>query len=334
MSTKSQVLYFLNENLNRWVSGQELADRLGLSRNSVWKAVQKLQEQGYPVKSLPRKGYRMTKASDILSKDLISTHLEYPCQIHIYDKLDSTNNMAKEIRDCTIPQIILADEQTAGRGRLGRSFHSPAGKGLYMSIVFKPDFGLERALLTTATIALAACEAIFNVTGLNPKIKWVNDLYLNGKKISGILTEAESGLETGNMEKIIVGIGINCFEGSFPEDLKDTADYLRNPPKAFTRNDLAAAIINSFFQRMENFNQIHLIREYRAKSFILGEQILIYNPAVARAMGRSDDRLHEGIKARAIDIDENGGLVVEYMEGTKMRTMETLTTGEITVRKA
>ena len=169
-----------------------------------------------------------------------------------------------------------------------------------MSFAFCPQLELSQAMLVTTMTAVAVCRALESLTGLHPKIKWVNDIYLNEKKLCGILTEAETNFETGEIQKIIVGIGINCFEdAAMPPELREVATFL----------------------------------DYRARSFILGQQILIFNPAIARAIGRPDNRLSEGIRARAIDIDENGGLVVEYLEGTKSRQMETLSTGEITVRK-
>ncbi|MBR5229430.1 MAG: biotin--[Firmicutes bacterium] len=206
--------------------------------------------------------------------------------------------------------------------------------GLYMSIAFKPDFGLDRAMLTTAMSAVAAARAIEHVSGLRTRIKWVNDIYLGEKKVCGILTEAESNFETGLIEKIIVGVGINCFQVPFPEELSTIATHLENPIRQFSRNELAAAFANEFFDMLKNFDKKSMLLEYRTRSFILGEQILIFNPAVARSIGRPENRLAEGIRARAIDIDENGGLVVEFLEGRRSREMETLTTGEITVRKA
>ena len=333
MSTKLSLLELLTSNTG-YLSGQEIADQLGISRNSVWKAVKKLQEQGYKIESMPSRGYRLVNTDDILSPDYLRENINHPCKITILEKTDSTNNQAKALSDLSVPHIVLANEQTGGRGRLGRSFHSPAGTGLYMSIAFCPDFGLDRAMLTTAMSAVAAARAIEQVTGLNPKIKWVNDIYINGKKACGILTEAESNFETGRIDKIIVGIGVNCFEASLPEELKDIATYLENPPKEFSRNQLAAAIANEFFDMLANFDKVQMLREYKARSFILGEQIMIFNPAIARSIGRPESRLNEGIRARAIDIDENGGLVVEFLEGRRSREMETLTTGEITVRKA
>lgn len=333
MSTKLTLLQILSENSGRYVSGQELADILGISRNSVWKAANKLKQQGYNIESMPGTGYRLISASDILSQDYMRENITHPCRIQVFEKVDSTNNVAKQITDCSIPQIIVANEQTGGRGRLGRSFYSPAGTGLYITIAFKPSFGLDRAMLTTAAAAVVVCRAIEKVSGLRPKIKWVNDVYLGEKKLCGILTEAESNFETGTIEKIIVGIGINCFKSSVPEELAETVGFMENPPRDFSRNELAAAIANEFFETMEHFDKPALLREYKTRSFILGEQIRIFNPAIARSMGLSPEKEKEGIKARAIDIDENGGLVVEFLEGRRSREMETLTTGEITIRK-
>ena len=188
-------------------------------------------------------------------------------------------------------------------------------------------------MLTTAAAAVVVCRAIEKVSGLRPKIKWVNDIYLGEKKLCGILTEAESNFETGTIEKIIVGIGVNCFKASVPEELVDTVAFMENPSKNFSRNELAVAIANEFFDVMEHFDKQALLREYKARSFILGEQIRIFNPAIARSMGMPPAKEKEGIRARAIDIDENGGLVVEFLEGRRSREMETLTTGEITIRK-
>lgn len=333
MSTKLNLLALLNENKGRFTSGQELADSLGVSRNSVWKAVKALQDQGYNIKSLPSTGYKLLDESDVLSPDYIKENLKSPCKVHIFDRIDSTNNYAKTLDCSQMPQLIISDEQTKGRGRLGRDFFSPSSSGLYMSIAFKPDFGLDQAMLITTTVAVAVCRAMERVSGLKPKIKWVNDIYLNGKKICGILTEAESNFEIGQIEKIIVGVGINCFEGKMPEELQDIASYMKNPSRKFSRNELAVEITNEFFGILQDFDRFRIVREYKSKSMILGEQILIFNPAIAKKIGRPDSRLNEGIRARAIDIDDNGGLVVEYLEGRLSREMETLTTGEVTIRK-
>lgn len=333
MSTKLTLLELLSEREGQFFSGQELADRLGLSRNSIWKAANKLREQGYSIESMAGTGYRLKNTEDIISEDYLRENISYPCKITVLEKTVSTNNDAKALEVWDTPCIIVADEQTGGRGRLGRSFFSPAGKGLYMSIAFRPDFQLDRAMLTTTMSAVAVCRAIEKVSGLHPKIKWVNDIFLNDKKICGILTEAESNFENGMIDKIIVGIGVNCFESFFPEEINEIATYIQNPLRNFSRSELCAAIVNEFFNLMNNFNKTTMIREYKSKSFILGEKIMIYNRAVARTLGRPAEREADGIKARAIDIDENGGLVVEFLEGRRSREMDTLTTGEISIRK-
>lgn len=333
MSTKLTILQVLSENSGRYVSGQELADILGISRNSVWKAANKLKKQGYNIGSMSGTGYRLINSGDILSEDYLRENISHPCRIQVLEKVDSTNNVAKTLSDCSTPRIIISNEQTGGRGRLGRGFYSPAGTGLYMTITFKPSFGLDRAMLTTASAAVAVCRAIEKVSGLRPNIKWVNDIYLGGKKLCGILTEAESNFETGTIEKIIVGVGVNCFPASVPEELTDIMAFMENPPREFSRNQLAVAIANEFFSTIDHFDKPAMLRDYKSRSFILGQQIRIFNPAVARSMGLSPQKEKEGIKARAIDIDENGGLVVEFLEGRRSRQMETLTTGEITIRK-
>ena len=333
MSTKTELLALLNEKNGDFISGQEIASRLGVSRNAIWKAINSLKEQGFEIESLAGVGYRLAAGRDIISKDVLDEEIKYPCKIQVFDRLDSTNNYAKKAPASEVPRLIIASEQTAGRGRLGRSFYSPAEKGVYMSLAFEPDFDLDKSLFVTTVAAVAACRAIEDATGLHPKIKWVNDIYLDGKKLAGILTEAESNFESGKIQKIIVGVGINCFSCELPDEIKDIATCLTDPAGDFSRNKLIAAFCNHFFERLDNFDQPKIIREYKSRSFIIGEPILIFNPAIARQIGRSDDRLNEGIRARAIDIDENGGLVVEFMEGRRSRQMQTLTSGEISIRK-
>lgn len=329
MSTKLKILEIFNQRGSQYVSGQELADILNVSRNSVWKAIKKLQEQGFNIDSKSGVGYRLSQISDLLSEEYIRENVSFPCKVHVFDKIGSTNDYAKEIEKLSCPHIILADEQTKGRGRMGRSFYSPPASGLYMSVVFRPDFEISKAMLITTISALAVCQAFEEVAGVGPKIKWVNDIYMSEKKVCGILTEAESNLESGTMDKIIIGIGINCFLQRFPDELKDKAAFIENPKKEFSRSQLAASIINNIFSLINNFDKRKLLMEYKSRSMILGKQILLY--------GSSYSALPEhggtGVKARAIDIDENGGLVVEYMEGRHAREMATVTSGEVTVRK-
>ena len=333
MSTKLTLLEVLNQNTNTYLSGQQLADQLGISRNAVWKAIKKLQDQGFTIETKAGTGYRLKEQSDIITKDYLTENLKVPCRIQLHDVLDSTNRVARELELSDIaetPHLIIANEQTKGRGRLGRSFWSPPSTGLYMTLAFRPNFGLDKAMLITVIAAVAVCRAMDEVTGIRPKIKWVNDIYIGEKKVCGIMTEAQSNFETGNIDKIILGIGVNCFEAALPEDIADTATHIVNPKKEFTRAQLAAAIVNHFFACLAEPDTGRLVREYKTRSFILGEQIMVYNTITGQS---PDKNTSGGIRARAIDIDSNGGLVVEYMEGRRVREMETITTGEVSIRK-
>ena len=172
MSTKLTLLEVLNQNTNRYLSGQQLADQLGVSRNAVWKAMKKLQEQGFVIESKAGTGYRLKEQSDILTKDYLEEHLTMPCRIQIHEVLDSTNRAARELDAADVadkPHLILANEQTKGRGRLGRSFWSPPSSGLYMTLAFRPDFGLDKAMLITTFAAVAVCRAMEEVTGVSGK---------------------------------------------------------------------------------------------------------------------------------------------------------------------
>ena len=157
----------------------------------------------------------------------------------------------------------------------------------------------------------------------------MNDIYLNNRKVCGILTEAETNFETGSISRIIVGIGVNCFEQTFPEEIRERAGYIQNPHKEFTRNRLASAIIKQFFDTVNSSDKRMLLREYKSRSLILGKPILVY--------GTSYSALPEngghGIRAKAVDIDDNGGLVIEYTDGIHAREMDTITSGEVTIRK-
>lgn len=271
----------------------------------------------------------LNEKPDVISRSILSELIEKNCDIRVFEVVDSTNSYAKEVHVSNKPLVVVANEQTKGRGRLGREFYSPSSKGIYMTIAFEPDFEIDKAMLITTLTAVAVCHAFEEVIGVKPKIKWVNDIYMDNKKVCGILTEAQSNSKVGAIDKMIVGIGINCFVQNFPDSIKDRATYIKNPQKDFDRNTLIAAVTNNFFQLVENFDPQKLLRDYKSRSMILGQPILIYGTSQS-ALPENGGR---GIKARAIDIDENGGLVVEYLEGAMKLQKETITSGEVTIRK-
>ena len=321
MSTRTELLKLLMENTGIYLSGQKIGDTLQVSRNAVWKAMQQLRSEGYHIESKPSIGYRLKTKSNILTEASVSGSLRFPCDLKVFDTVDSTNNIAKELPAGDLPMMIIANKQEAGRGRLGRSFASPAGTGLYMTVALRPHFDLSKSLYVTMAAAVAVCRAIEKTAGVKARIKWVNDLFIGGKKVCGILTEAQTNFETGKIDSLIIGIGVNCFPGSFPEELKEIAGAVSPQKNSFSRGELAAEIFNELMEVLDDLDSRSFLREYRTKCFILGKNILVHPAVNSRP-----------VRARAIDIDENGGLVVEYMEGRRMRQIDTLTTGEVSIR--
>ena len=328
ITTKSKVLKILEENRGESISGEKLAIDIGISRAAIWKAITSLKKDGYPIFASTNKGYMLADDSDLLSAQGMMPFIDaekYPygvSNIFTYKTLESTNTMAKQKAFDGAPNgtIILAEHQTGGKGRMGRTFFSPQSKGLYMSFIFRPDFDTRKALLVTAATSVAVCRAIQKVCDLEMQIKWVNDIFFDGKKVCGILTEAITNFESGQIDAIIIGIGINCSieNEELPEELRDTAGSLTGVK---SRNKLAAAVTNELMSILENFGEAsypEYMDEYRRRSMILRKDIKVY-----KNIG-SD----EFLEAKAVDISNDGGLSVIYSNGTK----ETLTTGEISIR--
>ncbi len=320
MSVKSEVLNLLEQSGDKAISGQDLAEKLNVSRTAIWKAINSLREEGYIINATTNKGYTLDKNNNIISEQGIRSYLkdenkEIP--IYTYSTITSTNTLAKSmaIEGALDRTIIVADQQTEGRGRYGKSFFSPSKTGIYMSIIMKPNIKLVDSQLITIYTSVAVCKAIETLTNLSPKIKWVNDIFLNNKKICGILTEAISDFESGSIESIIIGIGINVktAEEDFPEELKDIAGSLF--AEDISRNMIIAEILNEIFKNLEGIKEEDLIKDYKDRSFVLGMEI-------------NYDKGDETIFATAIDINEKGNLVVRRRDNT----LDTLYSGEIHIR--
>lgn len=318
MCLKSALISELEQGRGEYRSGQALADRLGVSRNAVWKAVESLRAEGYDIRSRTRQGYALAPGCDVLSAEGIAAWLppRYAgLPLRVFGELDSTNSEARRLLadGLAVPTLIVADRQTAGRGRNGRAFYSPGGTGLYMSLVLFPDADLADAARLTAASAVAVVRAVEALTDRHPGIKWVNDIYLDGRKLCGILTEAVTGLESGRPQGVAVGIGLNVSTRQFPEELADTAASLF--PAGVPRNRLAAAVAAELLPLADNLADGGFMADYRAHALVLGR-------AVTYTRG-GDTR-----RALAVDIDDGGGLVVEDADGR--RTV--LRSGEISLR--
>jgi BirA family biotin operon repressor/biotin-[acetyl-CoA-carboxylase] ligase len=333
MSTKSKVIEVLESKRGEAVSGEALAEIIGCSRTAIWKAISKLRSEGYQIEAKANNGYILSDKSDILSEEAIWGHTplgnvpkDNPIsRIDVYKTIDSTNAEAKRrISDAPSPEklpfgdVIIAEEQTAGRGRRGRNFHSPLGGSIYISFILKPYGNIENSLMITIAAALAVCKAIekLNDPTQTPKIKWVNDIYIDNKKVCGILTEAVSDIESGQIESIVLGIGVNINipQEEFPKEIAEIAGSLKIKPGK--RNSFVANLIEEVYtayQALEEKNNI--IEEYRERSLMKDTNIKII----------------QGLKttdAISKEIADDGSLLVQYKDGTK----ELLHSGEVSIK--
>jgi len=322
--TKEAVLALLR-GTDGFVSGQRISDELGLSRTAVWKAVQALRADGYAVESATNRGYRLAASPDRLDRDEIRRLLTghpWAERVVLLDEVDSTNNYAKRLAAGGAPAgtVVIAERQTGGRGRLGRSFASPPGLGLYLSAIFRPETPPAPLLHLTAVIAEATVEAIGETAGVRPGIKWTNDLVLERRKLAGILTELSLSAESGLVDYVVTGIGTNCNHAAedFPPDVRAMAVSLRQATgRRVDRNVYAAALIRHLAAADETFltKKADWMARYTADCITIGKDVKLIRDGVTR-------------QAHADGVDENAALLVTYEDGAK----GTISSGEVSVR--
>lgn len=320
--TKDAVLALLWQNADSWLSGEALAERLSVSRTAVWKAVEQLRAEGYAVESATNRGYRLCSQSDVLSEQGLLKYLRSPAITpQVLPVVSSTNTLLKSMAAEGAPEgtALLAGEQTAGRGRMGRSFYSPPGSGLYMSLLLRPQIPASEAVRITACAAVAVAEAVEELSGLETQIKWVNDVLVRGRKVCGILTEGSLDLESGGLSYAVVGIGINTAvpAGDFPPELRQTAGALfgdEKPPELRCR--LAAAVLDRLMDFYGRLDDPAIWEAYRRRSLVLGREISILAPG------------KEPEPAVALDLDTDYGLLVCLPDGS----LRKLSSGEVSVR--
>ena len=322
MITKEKLLELLEENREEYLSGEELAGTLAVSRAAVWKAVKSLQQEGYPIDAVTNRGYRLSRGGDRLSAPGIRKYLQDACRelpITVVEETQSTNTALRALAEAGAPEgtVYIAQSQTGGRGRMGRSFFSPAGTGLYLSLLLRPTtWEPARAAQLTAAAAAAMCEAIRQVTGKEPGIKWVNDLLLDGKKVCGILTEASFSMESGVLEYAVLGLGVNVYppEGGFPKELGEIAGAVLDTPGEDVRNRLAGEFLNRFLAGYAHPEDRSFLDTYRRRSVAVGRDITVLSGGHER-------------RAFAFGVDDDCRLLVRYDDGTE----QALSYGEIRI---
>jgi BirA family biotin operon repressor/biotin-[acetyl-CoA-carboxylase] ligase len=315
VSVRNQILGMLGESSGA-VTGKEIGDRLGITRSAVWRHIKVLRRAGYNIYSRTNSGYYLERDNEqtLLKASLIIPNLTTKVigrDIDIFSDIDSTNTFAKSLSllGTLEGKTIIAETQKGGRGQLGHDFYSPPGSGIYMSVLIRPKISAVRAQLLTTAAATAVTDALFEVTGTEFGIKWVNDIYskssakTSGKKLCGILAEASSSLESAHLEYAVIGIGINVNNTAFPKELKETATSLYlETGRFFDRNKVAAAVLNALEKRIEQVDSGEFLPDYRSRSIIIGKLVLVTQG-------------NESFQAKALGIDDSGRLVVKQESG-------------------
>ena len=301
MSIKSDVLGLLYQSRGKTVSGASIAEKLGVSRTAVWKAINGLKGDGYSIVSETNKGYVLGDDDDKLSAEEIAILARdfYPV---VFDEVGSTNDEAKRLAIANKGKnlIVAANAQRDGRGRRGRSFYSPCDTGVYFSVVVHPDIQPEKSVLVTTAAALATAEVIEDLTGKRALIKWINDVYVDGKKCVGILTEATLDCESGKFDNVVVGIGVNVTTSAFPEDISDRAGSIGS----VSRNELIAKISEKLLRYTEPLTG-EFMHEYERRCFVIGKTVTV------------TEKNGSEYEAEAVGLTDMGELLVENSDGKR-----------------
>lgn len=319
---KAEILALLREK-DGYISGQELCNRFSVSRTAIWKAINQLKESGYEIEAVPNKGYRLVGQQDVLNKNEIESRLHTKWagrELYYYESTDSTNLQVKRLMEEGAPEgvLVVGGEQKQGRGRRGRSWQSPPGTNIYMTLGLRPEFQPDLAPMVTLIDALAVAEAVEQTCGLQTRIKWPNDVVIGGKKICGILTEMSA--ETGYIHYVVIGTGINVNIKEFPEEIRETATSLYlEKGETVLRAPIVAKTMEYFESYYEKFIQTMdlslLMEDYNKR--------LVNKDAAVKVLDPQNE-----FEGTARGIDEKGQLLVERQDGT----VETVYAGEVSVR--
>ena len=318
---RTKLLTILKESED-YVSGQELCERFGVSRTAVWKAVSQLREAGYEIEAVQNRGYRLVSVPDRLSESELQSIRKTAWagqEIFCYEVTDSTNTRAKQLAEQGHPDgtLAVAEKQEAGKGRRGRNWEAPAGSGIYMTLVLKPQIAPVNASMITLVAALAVSAAITKCSGKTAEIKWPNDIVMSGKKVCGILTEMSAQINYINY--IVTGIGINVHNENFPEEISQTATsiYLETG-QHLNRTMLIEEVLEQFEKYYEIYLKTEdlrgLVEEYNERLVNRNRDVCVLDP-------------REPFEGKAAGITEKGELIVNTPKGQKL-----VAYGEVSVR--
>lgn len=319
---KEEILKMLRET-DGYISGQELCNKFGVSRTAIWKVMKQLKEAGYNIEAQQNKGYHIVSAPDVMDAAELKSIWKpkwVGCEILYFDSIDSTNTKAQELAEKGYPSgtLVVADKQIAGKGRRGRNWESPSDCGIFMTLMLKPDINPNNASMLTLVSALAVAKALADITGKDAKIKWPNDIVIDGRKVCGILTEMSAQFDYIN--NIVIGIGINVNNSSFPEEISATASSLRllSGGKKYRRAEIIEKIMEYFEKYYSIFLETEdlsaLVNEYDAMLVNMKKQVKVLDPK-------------EPFEGKAMGITKTGELIVDTWESRKL-----VSSGEVSVR--
>ena len=319
---KEEILKMLRET-DGYISGQELCNKFGVSRTAIWKVMKQLKEAGYNIEAQQNKGYHIVSAPDVMDAAELKSIWKpkwVGCEILYFDSIDSTNTKAQELAEKGYPSgtLVVADKQIAGKGRRGRNWESPSGCGIFMTLMLKPDINPNNASMLTLVSALAVAKALADITGKDAKIKWPNDIVIDGRKVCGILTEMSAQFDYIN--NIVIGIGINVNNSSFPEEISATASSLRllSGGQKYRRAEIIEKIMKYFEKYYSIFLETEdlsaLVNEYDAMLVNMKKQVKVLDPK-------------EPFEGKAMGITKTGELIVDTWESRKL-----VSSGEVSVR--
>jgi BirA family biotin operon repressor/biotin-[acetyl-CoA-carboxylase] ligase len=321
---QDEVLSILENNIGKSISGSVIGIKLHLTRAAVWKAVKALREDGYLIEAIQNKGYCFMPQNKQISISGIRKTLDTRIlgnTIEYLKTVDSTNRYVKAAAQNGAKEglTVIAEQQTNGKGRQDSCFSSPRGSGIYMTVLLRPDLTADDAAFVTVAAAVAVSQAIEQIAGFSPEIKWINDIFYKGKKLCGILTEASLECESGNVQYLAIGIGINMSEtkSCLPLELQNTATSIFDiVGYELSRNDLISRIINeleSCLRQLQSDRQ-YLLEQYKKRLFILGKTVVLKTHA-------SEE------KVTVIDINSDAHLIVRYSDGT----ITAVSSGEVSI---
>lgn len=326
MSTDAQILTALRNAGNGSVSGAELSQKLGISRAAIWARIEELRKLGYEIEASPHFGYRLGGSPDSLHADDLIARLgptdAIGRHIQVFQETTSTNDIIEKLARDGVREgaVVFAESQTKGRGRLGRRWMSPPGKGLWFSVLLRPALRPQQATQMTVATATALARAIQVGAGIRPDIKWPNDILIRGRKVAGILTELNAELDQVKYVVLGIGVDVNLSANEFPAELKTVATSLRaETGHVISRPGLAVTILRELdrdYTRIRNGQFAQVADEWEAQCTTIGQNVSI----------RMGDRV---IRGRAESLSSEGALLVRSEHGH----LEPIIGGDVTLEK-